>query len=241
MPNKTNPRFPEAGLRFLRALKRHNDRKWFIPRKHIYEESVRAPMVALVEALAERFGDFAPEIIASPRTSLYRIYRDTRFTKDKSPYKTHVAAVFPLRGVGRHEGAGFYFHIAPTEVLVGGGLYRPLPDELRAVRLHIAEKYETLESIAGNRKFMRLFGSLQGEQLARVPRAFHADHPAADYLRYRQFLASRQLPPEQASTPRFLDVLARTFEALHPLISFLNEPILEHREAKSLESALLRY
>lgn len=240
MPNPTKPRFPEAGLRFLRALKRNNDREWFVPRKPIYEESVRQPMVAIVEALAERFPDFAPEIVASPRTSLYRIHRDTRFSKDKSPYKTHVAAAFPVRGVEKHEGAGFYFHIAPTEVFVGGGIYRPLPDDLFAVRRHIAEKHSTLESIIGEGRFSRMFGGLQGEQLTRIPRGFPPDHPAADYLRYKQFLAARQIAPEQATSSGFVDVLARTFQTLHPLIAFLNEPILERRDQRSFESALLR-
>jgi uncharacterized protein (TIGR02453 family) len=197
-------------------------------------------MVELVEALGERFADFAPEVVASPRTSLYRIYRDTRFSKDKSPYKTHVAAVFPVRGIEKHNGAAFYFHISPTELLVGGGLYRPLPDELLALRLHIAGNHESLERIVANRSFRRLFGSVQGEQLTRVPRGFATNHPAANYLRYKQFLASRQLQAEQATTARFVDLLARSFETLHPLISFLNEPILARRKAKSVETALLR-
>lgn len=239
MRNGPKPRFPEAGLRFLRSLKRHNDREWFTSRKPIYEESVRAPMVALVESLAGRFARFAPEIVASPKTSLYRIYRDTRFSKDKSPYKTHVAAIFPVRGVEKHEGAGFYFHVAPTEVLVGGGLYRPFPDDLRAVRLHIAEEYRTLESIVRDRTFRRLFGSLQGDRLTRVPRGFAPDDPAAEYLVFKQFLASRVLQPEQATAPEFVDVLAKTFQALHPLIRFLNEPILRSRESRVRQNALL--
>src|SRR5882724_6993087 len=103
------PTFPEAGLKFLKSLKRNNNRDWFLKHRTDYEESVRLPMVRLIEALASKFQQFAPEVLVSPK-SLFRIYRDTRFSKDKSPYKTHVAASFSVRGLDRHEGAGFYFH-----------------------------------------------------------------------------------------------------------------------------------
>src|SRR3989442_502273 len=131
------PTFPQAGLNFLKSLKRNNNREWFLKHRPDYEESVRSPMVQLIEALAKEFKRFAPEIAVSPK-SLFRIHRDTRFSKDKNPYKTHVAASFAVRGLARHEGAGFYFHIAPTELWIGGGMYRPAPDELRSVRDHIA-------------------------------------------------------------------------------------------------------
>src|SRR5262245_17268179 len=134
--------FPKEGLQFLRSLKRNNNREWFNKHKSTYELSVKKPIEELIGALATDFARFAPEMIATPKASAYRIYRDTRFSKDKSPYKTHIAAVFPRAGVGKHEGAGFYMHIAPTEVLIGGGLYMPLPEDLNAVRGHIAENYE---------------------------------------------------------------------------------------------------
>src|SRR5262249_6248119 len=105
----TPPVFPQAGLDCLKRLKLNNNRDWFLKNKTVYEESVHEPMVQLVEALAEEFHRFAPEIVASPKLSLFRIHRDTRFSKDKSPYKTHVAASFRARGLDRHEGAGFYF------------------------------------------------------------------------------------------------------------------------------------
>src|SRR5262245_41253001 len=126
--------FPKEGLRFLRSLKRNNNREWFLEHKSIYEEVVRQPMEDLVLALAADFSKFAPELVATPKTSIYRIYRDTRFSKDKSPYKTHVAAVFPRKGFEKHEGAGLYLHLAPSELLIAGGVYMPFPDDLRAIR-----------------------------------------------------------------------------------------------------------
>src|SRR5437667_8143871 len=139
--------FPREGIQFLRSLKRNNNREWFQEHKSIYEIHVKRPVNDLIEAVAEEFEKFAPEMIAAPKASAYRIYRDTRFSKDKSPYKTHVAAVFPRAGLGKHEGAGFYVQIAPGELLVGGGLYMPLPEDLNAVRNHIANNSKSFLNI----------------------------------------------------------------------------------------------
>ena len=109
-------------LKFLKDIAKNNNRDWFQERKSVYEDAIKQPMQDLVEALAEDFSRFAPEMIASPKASIYRIYRDTRFSKDKSPYKTHAAAVFPRRGLEKHQGAGFYLHISPEEVFIGGGV-----------------------------------------------------------------------------------------------------------------------
>ena len=110
------PRFTPAALKFLRALKRNNRREWFNAHRDDYEAHVRQPMTVIIERLGVDFRAFAPELVASPRVSLYRIYRDTRFSENKTPYKTHVAAVFPTRGLAKHEGAGLYFHVSPEEV-----------------------------------------------------------------------------------------------------------------------------
>src|SRR5262245_8222522 len=131
-------RFSPKALHFLSSLKRHNNREWFQKNKPVYEEEIRLPLERLIDALAVEFERFAPDMQASRKASLYRIYRDTRFSKDKTPYKTHVAGVFPAKGLERHGGAAFYFHFNPTELLIGGGLYMPLPDDLMALRQHIA-------------------------------------------------------------------------------------------------------
>ena len=231
--------FPPEGLQFLKQLKRNNNREWFIANKARYEESVKKPMQKLVEILAVEFAKFAPEILASPRGSLYRINRDTRFSKDKSPYKTHVAAVFPPKALGKHGGAGFYFHIAPGDVFVGGGLYMPLPEDLKAVRDAIAADHRRLEAILRKQAFRRMFTEITGEQLLRVPRGFAATHPAAHYLRFKQFLAARTLPSESATLPAFAGTLIETFKTLHPFIQFLNEPILTGRRSRERQESLL--
>jgi uncharacterized protein (TIGR02453 family) len=231
--------FPEAGIRFLRHLKRNNKRDWFLAHKREYEECVKKPMEDLVEALARDFCHFAPEIEASPRVSLYRIYRDTRFSKNKNPYKTHVAAVFPQRGIGKHEGAAFYFHISTDELLIGGGLYMPLPEDLRTIRETIAAKQRRFDALLKERRFRHFFGELSGERLARVPRGFPADHKAAEHLKLKQYLAARILPVESATSPAFHKTLVETFKAASPLIRFLNAPILERKRARERKESLL--
>ena len=231
--------FPEEGLRFLEGLKRNNERPWFNARKRIYEESIKGPMNAFILALGKEFESFAPEIIATPKVSGYRIYRDTRFSANKAPYKTHVAAVFPHRGIEKHRGAGFYVHIAPDEVFVGGGIYRPSPADLFALREHIAARHADFRRILRNRSFRRLFGDLERETLTRAPRGFPRDHPADDLLRHKQFLAARQLDPGIAATPELHREVVRTFKTLYPMIRFLNIPIAE-RGRQSLQEPRIR-
>lgn len=219
------PRFTNETLKFLRALKRNNDREWFKARREEYETHVRGPMIAVIEKLARDFQRVAPEIVASPKASLYRIYRDTRFSEDKTPLKTHAAAVFPWRGLARHEGAGLYFEIAPGWVWIGGGMYSPLPPQLVKVREQIAETWPEIDRIVKRKAFTSKVDALHGDRLSRVPRGFAADHPAVDYLKHRQFLASREFPAELATSDEFYPTLIATFTAIVPLVRFLNTPL----------------
>jgi uncharacterized protein (TIGR02453 family) len=221
--------FTRKTLAFLRTLKRHNDREWFRLRKPQYEEHVRGPMVALLAQLAVDLPRFAPELISDPRVCLYRIYRDTRFSGDKSPLKTHVAAHFPSKGFPRNEGAGLYLEVAPAWVWVGGGLYMPPASDLRLIRAHIAGNHRALHRIATGQAFQRAVGKLDGERLSGMPRGYVRDHPAAEYLRFKQFLAGREFEAEFATSPRFYPELLRIFRAVAPLVRFLNTPLLEHR------------
>jgi uncharacterized protein (TIGR02453 family) len=233
--------FPAEGLRFLRLLKRNNNREWFQEHKGIYESHVKAPIHELIETLGHDFREFAPEIIATPKVSAYRIYRDTRFSKNKAPFKTHVAAVFPVAGLSKHEGASFYLQIEPSDLLIGGGLYMPLPQDLQAVRQHIAENTKDWRRIVEGRAFQKMFGPVSGEQLTRVPRGFSGDHPAAEYLKYKQFLASRNFPGDVAASRRFYSVVIETFQGMLPFIRFLNEPILNARRTRERQQAMLGF
>jgi uncharacterized protein (TIGR02453 family) len=240
MASFTFTAFPAEGLKFLRSLKRNNNREWFQAHKSAYEETVKQPMERLVLALAEDFQTLAPEMVATPKASLYRIYRDTRFSRDKSPYKTHVAASFPRMGLDRHQGAGLYLHIAPAELFVGGGVYMPLPEDLNAIRRHIAENFEDFQAIVEGKAFRRQFGQLWGDELRRVPRGFPADHPAAAYLKFRQYLASRTLEPVAATSPGFYKTVVESFRGLMPLIRFLNEPVVREHRLRERQQALAK-
>ena len=217
---------PRRSLAFLRALKRNNRREWFQPRKEQFDADVREPMLAIVERLADDLRSIAPEIVVDPKTAMYRIYRDTRFSENKTPYKTHVAAVFPWRGLEKHEGAGLYFHVSTDEVWMGGGMYSPQTAQLQAVREHIAGNVRRMRAIVESPGFRRQVGDLEGERLQRVPHGFPKDHAAAEYLKYRQFLAGRELPPAFACNPKFYSTLITVFRQVAPLARFLNEPLV---------------
>src|SRR4051794_21648007 len=151
-------------------------------------------MTIVVERLADDFRRCAPELIASPRHSLYRVYRDTRFSDDKRPLKTHAAAGFQWRGLPRHQGAGLYFEVGPDWVWMGGGMWRPEPPMLVRVREHIADTWPEIHDTVRARAFRDRLGVLSGDTLSRIPRGFPADHPAAEYLKHRQFVAGREFP-----------------------------------------------
>ena len=219
------PRFTPQTLAFLGRLARHNDREWFREHRDEYEAHVRGPMIALIEQLAHDLPAIAPDLVANPKTSMYRIYRDTRFSANKAPFKTHVAAIFPHRTLAKHEGAGLYVHVAADQAFIGGGLYRPQPRQLQRLREHVVENHERLPAIVGAPAFRRNFGALSGERLKRVPRGFPADHPAGDFLRLKQFLAGCERPAAFATGPRFYPALLRLFTHLAPLIDFLNAPL----------------
>lgn len=222
------PIFTAETLKFLRSLKRNNNRDWFRARQADYERHVRGPMVALVERLARDFARFAPELDASPRRSIYRIYRDTRFSDDKTPLKTQVAASFRWRTLPRGESAGLYVEINPGWVWMGGGFYAPGSRELLRIRRHISDTYPEVHRLVRAPAFRRTVSTLDGERLTRMPRGFATDDPAADYLKYRNFLAGREFGPDFATSAEFYPALVSTFKSLMPLVRFLNEPLVDN-------------
>ncbi len=224
------PGFPKEGMQFLSALKRNNRREWFQPRKHVYDEQVKAPMTELVTALNAEMMRFAPDYVNEPAKAIYRIYRDTRFSKDKTPYKTHIGAIFPRRGLEKHGGGGLYFGVSAKEIEVAGGVYMPGPETLRAIRMHLAEHHAEFRKVIANRKLRKLMGEMHGEQLSRVPKGFPADHAAADLLRYKQWLFYVMLDAKLATTAKLMVEVRQRFEVMMPFLDFLNRPLV--RESK---------
>jgi len=235
--------FTSKSLSFLRSLKRNNKREWFHERREQYELHCRGPMIAIVERLADDFRSFAPEMLADPKVCLLRPFRDTRFSEDKTPLKTHVGATFPNRALGRMNGAGFYFEVAPAWVWIGGGLWRPDTSQLHLVREHIIDNLDEFEEMVGAPRLKKL-GGLQGDRLTRVPRGFAKDHPAAEYLQYRQFMAFREEPAAFATRKDFYKQVRETLATIAPLVRFLNQPLVDalrtDRQAHILSDAALR-
>ncbi|MBI3679877.1 MAG: DUF2461 domain-containing protein [Acidobacteria bacterium] len=224
------PGFPPPGISFLRGLKRNNKREWFQPRKEIFEQSVKTPMEQMVEAINAEFVKFAPQYMTEPRSAIYRIYRDTRFSKDKTPYKTHVAASLTRSGMQKHISAGFYFSVAPDEIEVAGGIYMPGPDQLRAIRDHLAEHHDAFRRLIRNTALRRLMGELWGDQLARTPKGYLPDHPAEDLIRYKQWIFyDTRLDAALATTPKLLVEIIKRFQAMTPFVEFLNQPLRPKR------------
>ena len=217
--------FTPKTLSFLRSLKRNNQREWFHARKDQFEDHCRAPMIEIVERLAVDMRAFAPELVADPKVSLFRQFRDTRFSEDKTPLKTNIAATFPNRTLGRMNGASCYFEIGPDYVWIGGGVYRPDTSQLQLLREHILANHRRLDAIVVSPAFMKL-GGLQGDRLTRVPRGFNKAHQAAPYLMHKQFMAFREEPGAFATSKDFYKNLLGTFKTLAPLVGFLNEPLI---------------
>jgi uncharacterized protein (TIGR02453 family) len=224
--------FSPAALTFLRRLMRHNDRAWFAAHKEAYERDVKAPMAALVERLASDLRRFAPDLVASPKASLYRLHRDTRFSADKSPFKTQVGAVFPHRALHRHQGAGLYLEIGPAGTMIAGGIYMPEAAELHALRSHLAGNTARFRSLVESPAFRRTVGTVSGSSLQRVPRGFPPNHPAAEYLKLRQFLFGCDFPAAFATSPAFYRQVVSLFEHMAPVVGFLNEPLVARLEGQ---------
>lgn len=220
--------FHPAALGFLRGLARHNDRDWFATTRLVHDQEIRRPLEALIEEMDARLGLLAPEIVGHPKHSVFRIYRDVRFSRDKSPFKTHAACWFYHRDAGRivgqgdTGGAGFYFHLEPGASIVAGGIWMPPAAGLRRIREALAEDPEGFDAAMRVRGFRKRFGGLSEEAvLKRMPRGYTSDHPAARWLRHRSFTVSRPLGPEihDRSLP---DVLERDFKVLLPMVRWLN-------------------
>lgn len=222
--------FSPATFRFLRGLKRHNARPWFEARRAEYETQVRAPMHALIEDMDVRLARVAPEIIGHPRRSMFRIYRDIRFSSDKSPYKTHAACWFYHRDADRRVGseaegggAGFYFHVEPGGCYVGGGMWMPARGVLNRLRDCLADDHQAFDRIVRAKAFLRRFDGLDDEAvLKRMPRGFPENHPAARWLKYRSFVAGREIAQRQVMSAGLPALLEKDFLALLPLVRWLN-------------------
>jgi uncharacterized protein (TIGR02453 family) len=221
---------PEA-IDFLAELAQNNDRAWFQPRKADYERLLKEPMEGFVSALAQAFDAQGVPLQADPKTSIFRIYRDTRFAKDKSPYKTNVGASFPwVEGAGgeasishTEHGNGAYFHLQPGESFAGGGMWHPSKPLLDAFRSAILDDEQRVRGALEDPAFLAEFGPVRShETLKRVPPGFPPDHPMADLARYKNLTFGRRLSDDEVYSPDLPNILARAYAKATPVFRFLS-------------------
>jgi uncharacterized protein (TIGR02453 family) len=203
---------------FLAELKDHNDRDWFAANKDRYEDDVLEPALAFIEDFEPHLRAITPHLRADARRvggSLFRIYRDTRFSKDKTPYKTMAGIYFRHERYKEVRAPGFYLHLAPGDVFAGGGIWHPDTKTANAIRAAIARDPD------GWRAATAAVRLGKGEALKRVPQPYEKDHPLADDLKRKDFAAIETMSQEEATGPHFLERYARACESMAPLMRFL--------------------
>lgn len=224
--------FPKEALSFLKKLKKNNTREWFQEHKGEYETMVKFPMQCLVATLGVVLKSDLPDYAFNPKKSIFRIHRDVRFSKDKSPYKTNIAASFNLANLTREavELPGFYLHVEPKSkegwgTFAGGGLYMPASPHLRAIREKIAHESEHFLSIIEDKTFKKFFKGIEGEKLKTNPKGYDPTHPMIEHLKHKQFFVSHQFDEEEIHDPIFAKHVAETFRATIPLVNFLSAAV----------------
>lgn len=215
-------------LTFFRQLRKNNHKPWFDAHRAQYE-AARGDIENFLQAVIDKHAKRDPDIANfTAKSCLYRINRDIRFSKDKTPYKTHLAGSI-VKGGKKSPLAGYYLHIEPDgKTMVGGGLWMPEAANLKKVRQEIDYCYDEFKKIVTAKKFVAQFGGLyHGEDvsLVKVPQGFEKDNPAAEYLKLKSWLASREFPDAEVTSKDFLKKVTDAFETMQPLLQFLNRAL----------------
>jgi uncharacterized protein (TIGR02453 family) len=216
----THPVIPKSAFAFLKTLKDNNDRSWFEANKDLYLENLPA-LETFADGLLAALNKH--DLIETPsgKKSLWRIYRDVRFSKDKSPYKTHWGGHFTR--AGRTRRGGYYYHLEPGNSRITGAFWSPSAPDLKLIRDDIAFDDKPLKKILNSKKFKATFGELKGEQLKRVPNGYDPNHPAADLLRHKQFLLVKTFTDKEVLSPSFLKQAADAFHQMRPFLDHMSE------------------
>lgn len=203
-------------LAFLGALEAHNDREWFEGQKNRFEgvKATFRKQHEAIKALMARHDELEKD-------KVYRIYRDVRFSKDKTPYKSHLAGSF--RRAGHYRRGGYYYQVQPEGSYVAGGFFGPNAQDLLHIRKQLQQYPDELSGIIARSDFKQLFGGLQGEQLKTAPKGFDKDDPAIELLRYKQFIVRRPLTDEQVLSEDFAKIVDETFQGMRPFFDYMSE------------------
>ena len=207
-------------LNFLTTLKQNNNREWFLANKQTYEEAKNS-FSDFVEILIMKIKEFDSSIdVFSPKECVFRIYKDVRFSKDKTPYKTNMGA-YISKGGRKSKYAGYYFHIEPDASFAGGGIYRPQPDILKSVRTEIADNANELKFIIENPVFKKTFPELSGDKVKTVPRGFDKNHPDINLLRFKSYTVIKSITDKELTAPDFLEIVLQIFKTQMPFNNWL--------------------
>lgn len=220
----------EDFLRFLYDLSQNNNRDWFEKNKKRYESVVKKPFEETVGAVIGRIRQFEPDFTAAPKDCIFRIYRDTRFSADKTPYKTHVGAILTSRGRKNMDWPGYYLHIEFGNLMLGGGAYFLDKEPLRKVRTAIAQNPESFRALVSDKNFVSGFGELKGEKNKVLPPEFREAVKKEPLLANKQFYFMAEMDPENALRPDFPDFAAGYFRAGKPLNDFFRNALGEARQ-----------
>lgn len=218
--------FSNEALKFLRGLKRNNDREWFAARKDIYERELKAPMLTLVAEINDAMIDFAPENVRAPQKAIMRIYRDIRFSKDKRPYKIHQGVWWARQGMEKTSGGGFYFDVSGTEVTIAAGTFMPEREQLLAIRRYLVDHHGELRRLLTAKKLNAAMQQIDGQRLTRAPKGFAVDDPALDLLLCKQWGVIAKLPAEFALRPTLVKDIVAHFKLAAPVVTLLNAPLI---------------
>lgn len=214
-------------LKFLKDLKKNNNKPWFDAHRKEYE-SAKADFIAFVQAIIDKHAKNDPTIKSiTAKECIFRINRDIRFSKDKSPYKTNMGA-YINRGGKKSIFGGYYFHCEPGQSFVGGGLWMPMPPELNKVRQEIDYNFDAFKKIITSKKFKSVYGDLSRESeyvLTRLPKGYEPTNPAAEYLKMKSFVALTSLKDSDLTSKDLVRKTTEAFTALQPLIEFINESL----------------
>lgn len=211
---------PASTLSFLEALKVNNNRPWFNENKERYQEE-HAHMLAFAENLIDRMSQHDVLEPMSGKKSLFRIYRDTRFSKDKTPYKSHFSGT--LKRATNLRRGGYYYHIQPGGSFLGGGFWGPNSADLQRIREELAVDAQPLRDIIADPLFRKTFGEMKGDKVKTSPKGYTQDHPNIDLIRHKQFLVTREFTDQEVMAPNFLDEVVATFRAMRPFFDYMSE------------------
>ena len=223
----------KSNFEFLKNLQQNNNRDWFTENKSVYEKH-HIETINFADAVLNEMRKHDNIETISGKKSLMRIYRDVRFSKDKSPYKTnwgigYSRATKLLRG-------GYYVHLAPGESFVGGGFWNPEPADLQRMRKEISLSPKEFRAILNDKTFKNTFGELQGEKLKTVPKGFEKDHPALDLLQFKQYLISRKFTDKEVTAPDFYKKVNETFKAMRPFFDFMSTALTTNENGELLNN-----